>query len=193
MKNIQFFFLLAAALSITTYSCGQEPDPTGSEVYESCCGTEPVEFNVPGSTTQYVFVPNVFTPNEDGLNDKFMPVINEEIKYINYMVIKREVTDDTTSAILHDVQEIDAADMPLFAWDGRDPQGNLHAGLFDYTISFTTKDGFTYAVKGKGCSIVCGPEAIVFKSKTGCFYSAQAGGNGHLDMSLSHMEEDCFK
>jgi|GEM_PF-1250359 len=193
MKNIQFLFLLATSLFITTYGCSQEPDPTGSEVYESCCGTDPVEFMVPGSTTYYVFVPNVFTPNQDGLNDKFMPVLNEEIKAINYMTIKREVADDTTSGKLYDVQDIDAADMLEFAWDGRDPQGNLHAGLFEYKISFTTIDGFYYVVHGRACSIVCGSEAMVFKSKTGCFYSAQAGGDGHLDMSLPHMEEDCFK
>ncbi len=193
MKNLQFLFLLAISFSITTQGCSQEPDPASSEVYESCCGTEPVEFYVQGSSTYYVYVPNVFTPNEDGLNDKFMPVLNSQIKTINYMTVSKEVTDDTTSSKLYDIQDIDAVNMAQFAWNGKDPQGNIHSGLFTYKISLSTIDGFNYAVTGKGCSIVCGPEAKVFKTKTGCFYSSQAINNGHLEMSLSNMEEDCFK
>jgi len=184
MKNLQILLGTIVFLGMTISGCGQEPpDTLTSKVYESCCGTEPVEFNHPNLAI-YLYVPNVFTPNGDGINDKFAPVINGQIRAINYMVIQKEVTDDTTSTLLYQVEDFDVAELANYAWDGKNPKGEMHVGLFKYTISFSAQNGMNYGVKGGGCSIICGPEAAVFKNKSGCFFSIQGDSSGHLNIIL---------
>ncbi len=185
ITKIVFFSILAVTLLT---SC--PPDEEIPNEYESCCGTEPVEFSVQGTTAR-VYVPNVFTPNGDGINDQFFPFSNGQITTINYMVIQK-IEDDLSTTLLYQVADIDANDLYNYAWDGVDMQGNKHKGGFDYTISFTTTDSLSFAVQGKGCSMSCEGQTTTAIPKEGCFYPSQSD-DGRLNILIPSGEyEFCF-
>ncbi len=82
-------------------------------------------------TTDYVFyVPNTFTPNADGLNDIFFPVVAgiDAAEYDLY------IFDRWGEVIFH-------SDSPLVGWDGRANEGNAIAQQDVYVWKLYTEDG----------------------------------------------------
>ncbi|MCE7060112.1 gliding motility-associated C-terminal domain-containing protein [Dyadobacter sp. CY343] len=73
MKNTLTIFILLSICTAQTCSSQDQPKPVSQE-YESCCGTQPVEFSY---QKKRIYVPNVFTPNNDGVNDYFVPFVND--------------------------------------------------------------------------------------------------------------------
>jgi len=179
MKNTQLLFCIALLLSITINSCGPDEPATPNNIYESCCGAEPVEFTIPDESV-YAYIPNAFTPNNDGSNDIFRPLFNNQIQTINSFVIESESGNGT----LFQVENMDIADVLSYSWDGYNSKGVPQKGAFKYAIVFTTKSGAQHTITGRGCSIVCDTDAAIFKDKTGCFYPSQYDLSGHLDSTL---------
>lgn len=193
MKPIINSVLSACIFILLLGSCKKDPEIITPVEYESCCGTEPVEFKpmVQGKA-RYVYIPNVFTPNTDGLNDLFRPVINEEIGHLEYILITRvgENHDDPT---LYDSGFIGLDNLNTIGWNGLDKMGNPFRGLFEYAFYIVTKDGAAYIIKSTACAIQCGPDSAIFKDKTSCFYGSQANDSGIFESGKWHGESDCFK
>lgn len=157
-----------------------------SKVYENCCGASPVEFR---EGDAYMYVPNVFTPNGDGTNDVFVPQINQDIQGFDaYLIYSAE--GDT---LIFASAVFDPATASTSGWKGKRQDGSLYAGGFRYEMTVLLKSGALYKVEGKACSIVCGKEASVFKTKTGCYYPVQVNASHQLDKTLPHMESGCFQ
>ncbi|MGB0929503.1 MAG: hypothetical protein ACPGVB_01920 [Chitinophagales bacterium] len=206
--NLSTLLCFYLSFLVTMSSCAKEIVPTDkeeeeqeqilelAEEYESCCGADPVEFEaeIQGETI-YVYIPNVFTPNDDGKNDKFKPVINEQIQAIQYMVIKKleEDREPGVSQTLYQVGIVEAEELERSGWDGTNQNGELHKGGFEYSINIANKDGTAYVVEGKACSIICGLDAVGFLTKEGCYFETQATGNGILDVELENLEVGCFE
>ena len=185
MKNL--LFLLSFLLLSIFGSCkAQDPEPLVSQAYESCCGVEPVEFTTGNA---YIFVPNVFTPNSDGINDYFVPSFNDGILGFDSYLIYTPVGDTLVFA----TSDYDPNNIANTAWNGLKQDGAVYTGAFKYEFILYLKDGGRYRVQGQACRIVCGPEAEVFKTKIGCFYPSQISTTGHLDLLVPSQEEDCFK
>ena len=164
--------------------------------YESCCGAEPFEFNVKYDDGEivYIYVPNVFTPNGDGINDKFFPVVNDEISSFPNFFIQQDVIDDTTSTIVYSVGEEFLKDsFQTKAWDGKDAKGHLFKGAFSYSFMCVTKSGKAFAVTGKACSVLCGEDALKLKDNANCFYGSQANSKGVLVKQQANLEQKCYK
>lgn len=159
MRFPVFLFLLAgfaAAVPLTA----QTPGPI--DVYAGCCGVEAVEFS-PGKA--YVFVPNVFTPNGDGVNDLFQPFINDEaVEVMDFTIMSAR--GDT---VLFHRATFYYGDVKNYGWDGNRPNGTPYEGLFTYAMRMIGKDLQVRLVEGKACRVVCGPRAAVLHARQSCF------------------------
>jgi hypothetical protein len=188
-----FFFFFQIGFSQTDLKSGLP------KIYQGCCGTKPVEFTF-GSTT--VYVPNIFTPNGDKLNDLFMPYISDDIVEVQgYSIMS--ANGDT---LIFNRPSFSYNDIENYAWDGtRTTEDGLFAsnyqGLFKYGMRIVKKGGFLRVIEGEACVIRCDKETKILKTKEGCFYPSQAAGTnntgkskgvGKLDKELVSQEKDCF-
>lgn len=82
-------------------------------------------------------VPNVFTPNKDGVNDWFTLIASDGIEQLTSVILNRWGTIVRTF------------DQPNFAWDGRDEQGNeMMEGVYFYLITGTFSGGEDFEKQG---------------------------------------------
>ncbi|MEZ4909042.1 MAG: hypothetical protein R2771_15695 [Saprospiraceae bacterium] len=173
-------------------------DSRSSKIYESCCGAEPVEYNI--IDEGYIYIPNVFTPNEDGVNDRFRPYFGGSVKGFGTMTIYN-MEKDTILYILDGELINNVENIEDFGWNGNlnllHDYERKYVGGFKYEILFWgfQKDGSSlhYKVEGSACAIQCGPDAVIFKSKEGCFYPEQRNEKDFLDKTKAVTEKDCFE
>lgn len=156
-----------------------------SQAYESCCGSQPVEFTLGNA---YVYLPNSFTPNGDGTNDWFMPFISGDAGEIQEFTILSAEGD----TVLFQRPTFDYSRISMYAWDGMRKDGSAYKGLFKYGMRLITKQGKLKIVEGQACCIRCGPDTKFFQNKRGCFYPVQVNADGRLDSKLSTRESGCF-
>ena len=124
MKKIIPLLFLAIGLS----SCGEKA------VYKRNCCAEPGGVSI--FFGGYLTVPNAFTPNDDGVNDKLEP--------ITYGVSEYTLT-------------VRLEDQTLFVgtnqgWDGR-VDGKIEEGIYGYIIDIQTEKGDNEQLLGQICSI----------------------------------------
>lgn len=102
-----------------------------------CTGTDEITLNViqPNCDESDVFVPNMFTPNNDGLNDFFKVESNfiDEIQMIIYNRLGQEVYKGDTQSP---------------GWDGRFNGTELPSDVFGYHVMVVCINGFTYQTQG---------------------------------------------
>ncbi|MFM9055355.1 MAG: gliding motility-associated C-terminal domain-containing protein, partial [Bacteroidota bacterium] len=82
------------------------------------------------------FVPNAFTPDDDGINDVFKPFINNVFQY-NFRIYNRRG------------QEIFYSEDSENGWDGTYKGEQAPIGVYGYRINFTGLDSEGIKVKKK--------------------------------------------
>lgn len=183
MKSSILLLLLFGAVGTSLNQSGRKPV---SEEYESCCGTQPVEFSY---EKKRIYVPNVFTPNKDGVNDYFYPVVNDVVTDIWGFAVY-SVEGDT---MLYQKPYCNSK-MPVqeYGWDGLRPDGSRYKGRFRYKMRVDDRWANKHIVEDYACAIICGSGTEVFRTKSGCYFPVQAGKEGTLDKSVANGETDCF-
>jgi hypothetical protein len=191
-KTITPFFILSCIFLCTSFGRLTDKMPAAvANPYEGCCGTEPVVFSVGVGS---VYIPNVVTPNNDGINDVFYPFINNRISMVENFTIQ----DATTDTIIFQKDSLILSDASLEAeilpdgWDGKVAGGQPHKGLFKYSMKVFDLFGASLDIQGSACSVLCDSAAVILQGNPSCFYPVQQNETGGVDASLPNFEEKCF-
>ena len=140
MKRLPISFSIWYLLTcFSFYSCHD----TQTEI-KGCCDDPPVSVQV---GTGWVWVPNVFTPNGDGLHD-FMKIYSDSIKQIVYMEIRSE------DHLLVFTRSHFLGNTPGDSWDGS-YKGKRVRGLYTYTMLVEAADGYAKTITGHICNCPC--------------------------------------
>jgi gliding motility-associated-like protein len=89
-----------------------------------------------------VYLPNVFTPNGDGINDKFIVYSSNEINMIDRLRIY-----DRWGELLFELSNFPPND-PLYGWDGNHDGLKMMPAVFVYTVEWTDYTGEKHLEKG---------------------------------------------
>jgi gliding motility-associated-like protein len=90
-----------------------------------------------------VFVPNIFSPNDDDRNDYFAPFSGAGVKSINFMRIF-----DRWGELLFETTKLPVGDDPSKGWDGKFNGIYVQSGVYVYIIDVTFEDGNTLVYRG---------------------------------------------
>jgi hypothetical protein len=170
MKNT--LKLLALCLIISVNIMAQENKKSKSDLYEGCCGTKPVEFTFGKA---FVYIPNAFTPNDDGLNDVFFPFISDDIVEVqDYSILSAE--GDT---LIYSKSTFKYSEFTKYAWKGKRyrPNGTPesdYVGLFKYGMRIVNTLGQQKIIEGEACVIQNEDDKKILKNKNKCFFADQA-------------------
>lgn len=185
MKDFRYC-LAIVALWVVACNPTKDPEPnTPQDPYESCCGVEPVEF-VHGAGK--IYVPNVITVNADGINDIFYPFVNDAVNKVENFVIT-----DADGAVLYQQAVLNLSNQPSTAWTGYKSDNTLYKGLFHYKMSVTNNAGLSKTLEGSACCVTCDSAAVVFKTKTGCYYPIQFDDLSGFNPAAPNFEGACFE
>lgn len=90
-----------------------------------------------------IFIPNVFSPNNDGVNDYFQVYTNGDPGTI----VKQYQIFDRWGELVHDARNL-SPNSSIGYWNGTFRGESMEAGVFIYIIEIVYADGFTEIVKG---------------------------------------------
>jgi len=182
--NLLTYVLLGYAAT----GCTVQDDPVTvptimSEAYEPCCGLDTLRYQF---GPHWVTLPNVFTPNGDGVNDFFYAIRSSDSLQINNFQIWG-VDTLNNKRLLHGHQFLYLSGNRILWWDGIrynvDNNRTPHRGKFGYEFTVFYR-GKGFLVEGSACAILCDEEAKIFVNKKGCYYQSQMTNNGDFDLKL---------
>lgn len=172
-------------LGVVICSCNSCKDKVDKmNVYEGCCDTAPVvmDFN-PGK----VYIPNIFTPNQDGKNDYFIIYADSGIVEIEELKIF-----DTDSILLYQYYMVPSGIMHSYhyAWYPYEDGMATYQGKFNYYFKIRNTKGERFELEGSACSYVC-DEANPFDDFSNCGFRAQIDSNWQFDPNMPNLEPGC--
>lgn len=176
-KLARLLFSMPIAIGLMFTSCKKDK----ANVYEGCCGAAPVEMDFsPGK----IYVPNMFTPNYDGINDEFVIWADDGVELIEAFRIT-----DKEGNVLYSFFNFLPNNF-AYGWDSSINGDVLHQGLFNYHIKLRNTDGQVFEVDGTACAFVC-DEANVFDEFENCTFGTQHNGFGEYEQNLPSLESGC--
>lgn len=177
MYNL-LFIIACITLSI---ACKKD---SNSNPLDGCCDTPAINTTVGNG---HVYVPNVFTPNGDGINDLLVVYGDQNIKLIRSF----RVNDKEGTSVFF------SENIPLnnfiYAWDGT-VNNQYKNGVYSIVMEVEALDGTIATLEGKVCNYRCldtGEEDPI--SGVGCQFPYQVY-NGVFDPTIPTGESSgCFE
>lgn len=159
--------------------------------YSLCCQNAPLEYQV---GDYYVYVPNVFTPNYDGINDVFFPYIGDSIVTIDSIAISLP-QGFPLSGDLFTVSNVLVDSFEHYIWDGWNPlDSTFYSGPFDYSLVLSLSTGQSLSLSGSACAVICDSyDDEVIINLGNCSTSIQVDTTGVYDPQLSLSSDPCLK
>ncbi|NRA47752.1 MAG: gliding motility-associated C-terminal domain-containing protein [Phaeodactylibacter sp.] len=187
MTDYRPVLLLLTLIALSLACQKEEPEmETATASYEGCCDSSPVSFTV---GVGRVFIPNIFTPNWDGLNDIFGPLTDGGIEQIILLE-----TYDLAGNKMHQAANFTPNDLGNNnGWNALLPDTSMYEGKFSFRIDVVDLNGVQGTIEGHACAVPCAQPVNIDPS----FYafSIQHDSLGGFEPSFSNEEisESCFK
>lgn len=157
----------------------------GQNKYAACCGAESVDYI---HSDMSIYVPNVFTPNKDSVNDLFFPHLSGKVVEVIDFTIYTSVGD----TVLFYRPTIVYNRLDNYGWNGlREGFKEPYIGAFRYTMKIVNIQGDTKLIEGRACRLDCDTDADKLKEKVGCYFPDQVGVNGKVDKTKKTKEKKC--
>ncbi len=103
----------------------------------------------------YLTVPNAFTPNGDGMDDKLVPITYGVDTYTLRVVLGKETLFEGTNE----------------GWDGK-VDGEIEDGIYGYVIDIETSKGDIRQIRGQVCAIT-DPANACIREAANCIFEHQ--------------------
>ena len=112
------------------------------DVYDvnGCKGSDQIIIDV--DKNRNIYLPNVFSPDGNGINDEFHPFVGAGVKQINSLQIF-----DRWGELVFATKEFDPDDRTSW-WDGRYRNKKVNPGVYVYLMEVTFLDGVTLVYRG---------------------------------------------
>lgn len=172
-------FLVAFSACILFIACDKD-----DKVFAGCCDNPALEATVGNGR---VYIPNIFTPDGDGINDVFY-VFGDSIREISSVILSNE---DGSSVFVSNLFEVNNSD---HGWDGT-IGGEVIKGMLDYSITVVAENGVMSVLEGKVCNHPCdedgkGPSVSGVEK---CQFPVQVT-DGRFDSTIPSFEtNECFE
>ena len=95
------------------------------------------------NTSRNVYIPNIFTPDGDGLNDDFRLTIGKGVERINYLKIYNRWGE-----LMYYQQNLNPSAANTVSWDGRYKGKRVNPGVYVYLVEVVFLDGRTILYRG---------------------------------------------
>ncbi len=155
-------------------SCNDDDNNTAQT--KDCCTSE-TEFTVGNGK---IYIPNIFTPNGDGINDIFLPFASPEIDRLFIFEIK-----DLNGKVLISYSAIEPNDI-VFSWNESKP--GFYIGKFQYLVMARSTSGDFRTISGIACSQI---SAFETEDCQNCHYPNQYDGAGGFCKTCDSFETLC--
>ena len=175
-----------AVLALIATSEDDEFFPTSG--IESCCFNG---FTLDTFNAGRIYIPSAFTPDGDGINDRFRVIVDTGIVRVDTLRV-RQIDDGQTVFTAVNVSPAGAA---TIGWDGS-VGGEIESQQVEYDVWVTNLDGQQRRYTGFACSLPCRtptglprPEGL-----DGCRFPNQVDIAGFFDAEVPSGEAlDCFE
>lgn len=167
-------------LVIIFLSCRKEE----KSVLFGCCGMPAIDASFGNG---HIYIPNIFTPDGDGINDK-MWILGDSIGYIIHMEIRSK-----DGMLVYEAGNFLHND-PYFAWDG-ELNGIVQKGLYSIVLTVRARNGTVAVFEGSICNYPCNDLDITdFISVTNCQFGDQVDADYRFDPNIPTAEnfQVCF-
>lgn len=146
---------LLLSLTLISLSCHEE-----RIILKGCCQNESLG---EAFGNAYIYLPNIFTPNDDGVNDLFYVLGDSIVNVIAFEVRGRK------DKLVFEVKNVEANDHTK-AWDGK-IDGVVQKGLYSVVVTVEALDGTIRNFESEVCNYPCGlMEGEELISMEGCHF-----------------------
>lgn len=167
------------------YSCvdrKNQSSPTHTEITYSnacCCNT------IFSAGSGSIFIPSMFTPNADGINDSFRPIGNSNTKYIYDVKIT-----DAYNNLLYTIDTCFGT-INSTSWNGYINANTRHRGIIQVSCKVLDLSNIVSVISAQSCSFVCDIPSNVLTNLPNCkFESMYDPVSGSTPYASG--ETDCF-
>jgi len=197
MKISNLTPLLIFLFSISLFFGCKKENKLPVNPYVGCCGTEPILDSI---GTAKFYVPNIFSPDSNGINDFF--TLNRNTSSINSIEIVKDflVTNAEMDTIFYSEEILPNrfGNSVMTLWDPDkkvNSQYGFYEGLFMYSMLLINSEGESKQFSSTACSVVCDEGDNINPRETiewtGCIWGTQDFGLGYYDTSLPSLENIC--
>lgn len=166
-------------ICLLSNSCKEKENPF---TYSDCCTIQPYEYSIDNAK---LYMPNVFSPNFDGINDILMPFTNDSVTSIDNF----EIRDAFNNQLLY-FKNMCIPNNVEDGWSAILPDGTLFVGKVKFSFQAKTITSKMIPVEGVACAIRCEPDSKSLQTNKNCHFPDQAEYNGTYYTGLKQLNKE---